>query len=79
MNRYTVLHMKEISNKDLQNNTGNDIQYPAITYTGNQSETILDMENSIIFVVHLKLTQCGYSTLLPKPRVLVLTSKQVNK
>ena len=59
MNRYTVLHIKEISNKDLQNNTGNDIQYAAITYTGNQSETILDMENSIPFAVHLKLTPCG--------------------
>lgn len=56
MNRYTLLPVKEISNGDLQNNTGNDIQYPAITYNGNQSETILDMENGIPFAVRLKLT-----------------------
>ncbi len=57
MNGYTVVHIKEISNKDFQNNTGSDSQYPAITCNGNHSETILDMENSIPFAVHLKLTQ----------------------
>ena len=57
MNRYTGLHIKDVSNKDFQCNTGNDIQYPVVSYHGKQSETILDMENSIRFAVHLKPTQ----------------------
>ncbi len=57
MNRYTVLHIKDISNKDFQNNTGNDVQYPVVNCNGKQSETTLDMEDSIRFAVHLKLTQ----------------------
>ena len=34
MNRYTLLHIKQINNKDLLYSTGNYTQYPALTYTG---------------------------------------------
>ena len=38
INRYTLLHIKQISNKDLLYNTGNNIQYLVITYNGKYSE-----------------------------------------
>ena len=34
MNRYTLLHIKQINNKDLLYSTGNYTQYPALTYNG---------------------------------------------
>ena len=38
INRYTLLHIKQINNKDLLYSTGNYIQYLAITYNGKESE-----------------------------------------
>ena len=37
MNRYTLLHIKQITNKDLQS-TGNYIQSLVMTYNGKESE-----------------------------------------
>ena len=34
MNRYTLLRIKQINNKDLLYSTGNYTQYPALTYNG---------------------------------------------
>ena len=38
INRYKLLHIKQIGNKDLLCNTGNYIQYPIITYNGTYLE-----------------------------------------
>ena len=38
INRYTLLYIKQINNKDLLYNTGNYIQFPIITYSGKESE-----------------------------------------
>ena len=38
INRYTLLYIKKINNKDLLYNTGNSIQYLVITYNGKESE-----------------------------------------
>ena len=37
-NRYTLLYIKQINNKDLLHSTGNYIQYFIITYNGEESE-----------------------------------------
>ena len=37
-NRYTLLHIKQISNRDLLYSTGNDIQYLVIIYNGKEYE-----------------------------------------
>ena len=36
--RYTLLYIKQITNKDLLYNTGNYIQYLIITYNGKESK-----------------------------------------
>ena len=38
INRYTLLYIKQIDNKDLLYSTGNYIQYLVITYNGKESE-----------------------------------------
>ena len=38
INRYTLLYIKKISQKDLLYNTGNYIQYHVIIYTRKESE-----------------------------------------
>ena len=38
INRYTLLSIKQINNKDLLRNTWNNIQYLVITYNGIESE-----------------------------------------
>ena len=38
VNRYTLLYIKQISNKDLLYSTGNYTQYFVITYKGKESE-----------------------------------------
>ena len=38
MNRYILLHIKWINNKDLLYSTGNYTQYLVITYDGKESE-----------------------------------------
>ena len=38
INRYTVLYIKQINNKNLLYNTGNYIQYAIIAYNGKESE-----------------------------------------
>ena len=40
INRYTLLYIKYISNKDLLYSTGNYIQYLVITYNGKESENV---------------------------------------
>ena len=38
MNRYTLLYLKEITNKDLLYSIGNYIQYLVMSYKGKESE-----------------------------------------
>ena len=38
LNKYIILHIKQINNKDIIYSTGNYIQYLAITYKGKESE-----------------------------------------
>ena len=38
INRYTLLHIKQINNKDLLYSIGDYIQYLVITYNGKESE-----------------------------------------
>ena len=38
INRYTLLYIKQVNNKDLLYSTGNYIQYLVITYNGKKSE-----------------------------------------
>ena len=38
INRYTLLYVKQITNKDLLYSTGNYIQYPIVTYNGKSSK-----------------------------------------
>ena len=38
MNRYILLHIKQINNKNLLNNTGNYSQYLIISYNGKETE-----------------------------------------
>ena len=38
MNRYTLLYIKQINNKDLLYSTGNYIQHLVITYNGKEFE-----------------------------------------
>ena len=38
INRYTLLYMKEVSDKNLLYSTGNSIQYLVIIYNGKRSE-----------------------------------------
>ena len=38
INRYTLLYIKQINNKNLLYSTGNYIQYLIITYNGKESE-----------------------------------------
>ena len=40
MNRYTLLYIKEMNNKDLLYSTGNYTQYVVITYKGKEYEKI---------------------------------------
>ena len=51
----TLLHMKQITNKDLPYSTGNSIQYSLMIYVG--KESIKRWIYMIHFSVHLKLTQ----------------------
>ena len=38
INRYTVLYIKQINNKDLLQSTGNSTQYPVMTFMGKESK-----------------------------------------
>ena len=61
MNRYTLLDIKWVNNKDLLCSTGNSMQYPVINY----NEKI--PENNIYpnyFTVYLKLRQHCKSTIV---------------
>ena len=40
INRYTLLYIKQLTNKDLQYNTENYTQYFVISYKGKESEKI---------------------------------------
>ena len=40
INRYTLLYIKQITNKDLLYNTGNCIQYVVIAYKGKESKKV---------------------------------------
>ena len=40
INRYILLYIKEINNKDLLYSTGNYIQYLVITYNGKEPEKV---------------------------------------
>ena len=65
MNIYTLLHIKQIINKDLLYNTGNSTQYSVITYMGEESEEewIYVYVQLNHFTVHLKLAQHCKSTI----------------
>ena len=64
INRYTLLYVKQINNKDLPCSTGNYIQYIVITYNGKESE-------KVYFPVHVKLTKhCKLTTLKFKQKDL---------
>lgn len=55
INKYTLLYIKYITNRDLMYSTGNYTQSLVITYNGKASESL---------AVHLTLTQHGKSTTL---------------
>ena len=38
IDKYTLLYIKQITNKDLRYSTGNSTQYSVITYAGKESE-----------------------------------------
>ena len=52
INRYTLLYIKEINNKDLLYSTGNYMQYLVITYNAKESEKeyILLYIYSVIYI-----------------------------
>ena len=56
---YTLLYIKQITNKDLLYSTGNYTQYFAITYMGKESEKEPIYLSIYLnhFALHLKLTQ----------------------
>ena len=75
MNRYTLVYIKQVNNKDLLYRTGSYIQYLVMTYSGKESEkeyVYIYLYISLYiyikyrymnhFVVHLKLTQHCKST-----------------
>ena len=59
INRFTLLHIKQLNNKDLLYSTRDYIQYLIITYMGKGSEKEqMYMYGELNhFAVHLKLTQ----------------------
>ena len=72
MNRYTLLYIKQITDKGSLCSTENYVQYILITYSGKESEkeytyiyihtyTHIQMNH---FAVHMKVTQCCKSTIL---------------
>ena len=64
INIYTLLHTKQINNKNLLSSSGNYIQYLVITHNRKQSEKVYIFMNS--FSVHLILIQHHKLTVLEK-------------
>ena len=62
---YTLLYIKEITNKGSMYSSGNSAQYSVITKIGKESEKrwVFIYVWLIRFAVHLKLTQCCKSTI----------------
>ena len=61
----TLLHIKQITNKDLLYSTGNSIQYSVMAYMGKESKRVdRCICIKIHFAVHLKLTEHCKSTIL---------------
>ena len=54
INRYTLLYIKQITNKDLPYNTGNYIQYLVINYNEKDSEKeyIYYINESLLYMRH---------------------------
>ena len=63
-NRYKLLYVKQISNKDLPYSVEHYTQYLVITYNEIQYAKILDH-----YAVHVKLTQYCKSTKLNKTKL----------
>ena len=64
INIYTLLHTKQINNKNLLSSSGNYIQYLVITHNRKESEKVYIFMNS--FSVHLILIQHHKLTVLEK-------------
>ena len=63
INRYTLLHVKEINSKDLLYSTWNYNQYLVITCNGKECERKQKyICITIILLIHLKLTHCELTT-----------------
>ena len=58
MNRYTLLHIKQIKNKDLLYSTGNYIQHLVITSNGEESEK----EHVYTYICMTELLCCTLKT-----------------
>ena len=60
-----MYYIKEITNKDLLYSTGNYMQYLVTSYKGKKSEKeyVCIYVQLNYFAIHLKLTQCGKSTI----------------
>ena len=64
MNRYTLLYIKWILNKDLQYSTGSSAQNLVIIYKEKESEKRIYIYILSYYAVRLKLTRCFKSTIL---------------
>ena len=64
MNRYTLLYIKWILNKDLQYSTGSSAQNLVIIYKEKESEKSIYIYILSYYAVGLKLTRCFKSTIL---------------
>ena len=56
INRYTLLYIKQINNKDLLYSTGTYIQYPVITHNGKESE-------KVHIYIHIYIYVCMYNSI----------------
>ena len=63
INRYTLIYIKQINNKDLLYSTRNHIQYLVITYNGKESEKEyiyiyinVELNHFAVFLKHCKST-----------------------
>ena len=54
---YTLLYIKQITNKDLLYSTENSIQYSVMTYMEKESKKRVQKQR-VHFAIHLKLTHC---------------------
>ena len=53
INRYTLLYIKQINNKELLYSTGNQIQYLTINYNGKESEKEYIYIYIYIYISHM--------------------------